>query len=72
MEFLELAKKRYSVRAYDNRPVEKEKLDKILEAAHVHTRSVGKSNCPRIICLQTKLLYSGNSTRWKSPSDRRI
>ena len=37
-----------------------------------HTRSVGKSNCPRIICLQTKLLYSGNSTRWKSPSDRRI
>ena len=35
MEFLELAKKRYSVRAYDNRPVEKEKLDKILEAAHV-------------------------------------
>ena len=35
MEFLELAKKRYSVRAYDNRPVEKEKLDKMLEAAHV-------------------------------------
>ena len=35
MEFLELAKKRYSVRAYDDRPVEKEKLDKILEAAHV-------------------------------------
>lgn len=35
MEFLELAKKRYSVRAYDNRPVEKEKLDKILAAAHV-------------------------------------
>ena len=35
MDFLELAKKRYSVREYDSRPVEKEKLDKILEAAHV-------------------------------------
>lgn len=35
MNFLELAKKRYSVREYDSRPVEKEKIDKILEAAHV-------------------------------------
>jgi len=33
MEFLELVKKRYSVRAYKNDPVEDEKLDKILEAA---------------------------------------
>lgn len=35
MEFLELAKKRYSCRNYSNKAVEKEKLDKILEAAHV-------------------------------------
>lgn len=35
MDFLEIAKKRYSVRAYEDRPVEKEKLDKILAAAHV-------------------------------------
>lgn len=35
MEFLELAKKRYSVRSYTDKKVEKEKLDKILEAAHV-------------------------------------
>ncbi len=33
MEFLELVKSRYSVRAYKNEPVENEKLDKILEAA---------------------------------------
>ncbi len=33
MEFIELVKKRYSVRAYKNDPVEDEKLDKILEAA---------------------------------------
>lgn len=35
MEFLELAKKRYACRSYSNKVVEKEKLDKILEAAHV-------------------------------------
>ena len=35
MDFLETAKKRYSVRSYSDRKVEKEKLDKILEAAHV-------------------------------------
>ena len=33
MEFLELIKSRYSVRAYKNEPVEEEKLGKILEAA---------------------------------------
>lgn len=32
MEFLELAKSRYSVRKFDPRPVEKETLQKILEA----------------------------------------
>ena len=33
MEFLDLVKSRYSVRAYKNEPVEEEKLGKILEAA---------------------------------------
>ena len=40
MEFLELAKKRYSVRAYDNRPVEKEKLEKLI--ARKNRKSVDK------------------------------
>ena len=35
MDFLALAKKRYSVRSYSNRTVEDEKLDRILQAAHV-------------------------------------
>ena len=35
MEFLELAKERYSERFFDPRPVEQEKLDKILEAGRV-------------------------------------
>lgn len=34
MEFSELAQKRYSVRAFDDRPVEPEKLQKIIEAAN--------------------------------------
>ena len=34
MDFLKIAKQRYSVRSYKKQPVEKEKLDKILEAAH--------------------------------------
>lgn len=35
MDFLQLAKKRYSVRSYQPRKVEKEKLLKILEAARI-------------------------------------
>ena len=35
MKFLELAKDRYSVRAYSARPVEKEKLDYVLECARL-------------------------------------
>ena len=32
MDLMELARERYSVRKYDPRPVEGEKLDRILEA----------------------------------------
>ena len=35
MTFLDIAKKRYSVRKYEDKPVEKEKLEIILTAAHV-------------------------------------
>ncbi len=35
MNFLEIAKSRYSVRKYSDKKVEREKLDKILYAAHV-------------------------------------
>ncbi len=35
MDFLELAKQRYSERFFDSRPVEQEKLDKILEAGRI-------------------------------------
>ena len=35
MDFIEIAKKRYSVRSYKDKKIEEEKLKKILEAAHV-------------------------------------
>ena len=35
MDFLEIAKSRYSVRDYKNKKVESDKLEKILLAAHV-------------------------------------
>ncbi len=35
MNFLDIAKKRCSIRSYTGQPVEAEKLEKILEAAHV-------------------------------------
>ena len=35
MTFLELAKDRYSERSFDSRPVEQEKLEKILEAGRI-------------------------------------
>lgn len=35
MDFIEIAKKRYSVRSYTGQKVEPEKLEKIIEAAHV-------------------------------------
>ena len=35
MDFMELAKRRCSVRAYEDRKVEPEKLERILEAARI-------------------------------------
>jgi nitroreductase len=35
MEFLELVKARYSVRSYQDRPVEQDKLERVLEAARL-------------------------------------
>lgn len=40
MEFLELAKERYSVRSFSDREVEQEKLDKILEAGNAAPTAV--------------------------------
>lgn len=53
MEFLELAKSRYSVRSFSSRQIEKEKLDKILLAGNV--APTAKNNQPqKIYVLQSK------------------
>lgn len=53
MEFLELAKKRYSVRQYEDRPVEEEKLRRVLEAGRV--APTGANRQPqRILVVQSK------------------
>lgn len=51
--FLDLAKERFSVRKFDARPIEQEKLDKIIEAGHV--APTGANLQPqRIYILQSK------------------
>ena len=42
MNILDIAKKRYSVRSYNGKKVEPEKLNKILEAAHVAPTAANK------------------------------
>ena len=40
MNFLDLAKTRYSVRSYDPRPIEKEKMDYVMECARMAPSAV--------------------------------
>ena len=53
MDFLELAKERYSVRDYADRPVEREKLEKILEAGNVVPTAVN-AQPQRIYVLESE------------------
>lgn len=53
MEYLELIKKRYSVRAYKSKPVEKEKLEKVLEAANLAPTAANRQPF-RFIVISTK------------------
>ena len=42
MEFEDLIKERYSVRSYQSRPVEDEKLEKVLDAARLAPTAANK------------------------------
>ena len=53
MKFIEIAKKRYSVRSYQDRKVEEEKLQRILEAAHVAPTG-GNLQPVRLIVVQSR------------------
>lgn len=53
MEFSELIQKRYSVRAYDSKPVEQDKLKKILEAAQIAPTAANRQPFQMIV-IHTK------------------
>lgn len=53
MDFIEIAKKRYSVRSYKDKKVEEEKLQKILEAAHVAPTAANLQPV-RLIAVQSR------------------
>lgn len=53
MSFLEIAKKRYSVRSYSDKKVETDKLDKILQAAHVAPTAANRQPV-HLIVVQSK------------------
>lgn len=53
MNFIEIAKKRYSVRSYKDKKVEEKKLHKILEAAHVAPTAANLQPV-RLIAVQSR------------------
>ncbi len=53
MEFFELIQRRYSVRVYEARPVEEEKLRKVLEAANLAPTAANRQAF-RLIVIPTK------------------
>ena len=53
MDFLELSKQRYSVRSFSDKPVEQEKLDKILEAGRL-APTAKNTQSQKIFVLKSK------------------
>ena len=49
MKFIELAQKRSSIRGYQNKPVEDEKLKEILEAARLAPTGANRQNFQLIV-----------------------
>ena len=67
MDFLELTKKRYSVRSYTSQEVEKEKLDYILECARYAPSAVNKQPWQFIVVqseLQKQKLQKVYPAKW--------
>ena len=71
MEFDQLLKERYSVRKFSNQKVEKEKIDKILEAARIAPTAVNYQP-QRILVVEDpdNLAKLKECTRWKDMHNR--
>ena len=70
MDFLELTKKRYSVRSYTSQEVEKEKLDYILECARYALSAVNKQPW-QFIVIQSELQKKKSCKRFTPPNGLR-
>ena len=74
MDFLKLVRARYSVRQYQNRPVEPEKVEQLLEAAQAAPTA---ANCQpvRLLVAETPdaplavVVCADRSRAWKRPFD---
>lgn len=55
MDFLELARARYSVRAYDPRPVEPEKLERVLEAVRLAPSGTNRQPWKFVVVLDAEI-----------------
>lgn len=60
MDFLEFARKRWSVRSYSEKPVEQEKIDKILQAAMIAPTAVNYQPQKIYVLKSEKALWSGS------------
>ena len=70
MDFLDLAKRRYSVRSYKETPVEEEKVARILEAARV-SPSAANLQPTRLVVVDDKaiIVCADHAKAWKRPAD---
>lgn len=74
MDFLQLATQRYSVRSFSNRPIESEKMDRILKAGQVAPTAINfrsqkidilkiKESCQRRLSLSFHIEYTVDKDR---------
>ncbi len=59
MDFLELAKRRFSCRQYDSKPVEQEKIDLVLEAGRVAPSAKNIQPCHFVVVRDTLNEFAG-------------
>ena len=76
MEFINIAKQRQSVRSYNNKKVEPEKLEKILEAAHVAPTAANLQPV-HLIAVQSEeglakiIVCADHNKAWVRPFDQK-
>ena len=75
MELLDIMNERFSVRKYVDKPVEPEKLDKILNAAHAAPTAANQQPVKLLVVLSPESLeklkkdFQGRQSTWGAFSD---